>query len=248
MLMPNKSLLKSQVDALQAEIQDLRKHIDAKAVLRGITGGFKTSPRKSCEEAMEKAQQEKNQHLNQHRLARVSIARGVALTTQPGSVYSTIAKVLGQLGRLDRQDSLFEQFKREHTSASAHRLLQKISVSREDIEKAARADDEFQEHCENRTIQYKALAAKGNKKYQRILQDRQICDGKGNWRGDFDEALSILSGARTISQVQRGKNLGILNKAKLMFDTFMIGDEQFCVLYRQKWHRLLKHALALVNL
>ena len=220
MFKDNSTSISARIDSLQHEISELRRH--------------------------RLAAPPPPQH-QQHRLPRETIVRGISTTTRAGSLYSTTIKALARLGHLDLQDSLFEKFRRERTATSAHRLLQQISVPRDEMEAAVRADEKFQEHSKNRTVQYKTLAAKGNKKYQGILKNRKICDGKGRWHGDFDEMVFILSGARDIQQVKRGKNIQILNKAGLMFDTFMVGEEQYCVLYAQKWHRQFKRAVALVN-
>ena len=184
---------------------------------------------------------------HQHRIGLVTIAPGITVTTIPGSMYATILKVLGSLGHLDRHDYLFTTFLRTGTLAAAHQLLQQIGVSRTEMEEYVRADEEFFEHCAKRTQEYRKLAARGNKKYQRILKNTKICDKRGRWIGDMNEGVSILSGARTLAQVKKGKNLRILHKAHLMFDTMVVGTEQFCFLYPQKFHRAFLKATSLVH-
>ena len=183
----------------------------------------------------------------QHRIAHVAIASGVSVTTMPGSMYATILKVLAALGSLDRHDHLFKTFLQHRTVAAAHQLFQKIGVARTEMEEYVRADGEFQAHCDKRTQEYKKLAARGSRKYQHILKNPKICDKRGRWVGDLQEGINILSGGRTLLQVRKGKNLRILNKAGLMFDTMSIGEEQFCFLYHQKLHRAFLKAKALLD-
>ena len=83
-------------------------------------------------------------------------------------------------------------------------------------------------------------------KAARILKNPKICHS-GRWIGDIDEGVSILSDARIHKQVRIGKNLRILNKAGLMFDTLAVAGTPFCFLYKQKWHRQFLQAVALAN-
>ena len=73
------------------------------------------------------------------------------------------------------------------------------------MEEYVRADEMFQRHRDRRTTQYQLLAAKGNKKFANVLKNPLICDEHGNWRGDMNEAISILSGGRTPKQMERAK-------------------------------------------
>lgn len=179
------------------------------------------------------------------RIARVPIAPGISLTTYPGSLYSALCKVLARLGHLEQQDELFRNFQARLDHFAAHRLLQQIGVARPELEAGVRADEEYLAHCNKRTRMYRQHAAKRLPKYSRILRDPAICDAKGRWIGDINEALNILSGARTLKQVRRGKNLRILNRAGLMFDRMSIGNDEFAFLYKQKWHRVFKRAITL---
>ena len=187
----------------------------------------------------------------QHRIGRVTIAPGIALTTMPGSMYSAMAQALATAGSLDRHDAFFNAFLRKPNVAAALDLLKKIGMSRDELDLLVRANQQFREHCDDRTRQMKkALAtgtAKAKAKAHGILKNPKICDAHGRWIGNLDEGVSILSGARTLKQVRKGKNLRILNKAKLMFDNLEIEGIQLCLLYKQKWHREFLRAVALVN-
>ena len=187
----------------------------------------------------------------QRRMGRVNIAPGINLTTMPGSMYSAMAKAAASLGALDRHDALFNTFLRNQNAASAKHLLNAIGAPRAEMDMYVRANDEFRDHCDDRTRQVKKMlatgSAKAKSKARGILNNPKICDGRGRWIGDLDEGVSILSGARTLKQVRKGKNLRILNKAALMFDTLAVGGNQLCFLYKQKWHRAFLRAVALVN-
>lgn len=178
---------------------------------------------------------------------RIAIAPGFSVTTMPGSLYCTMLKVLAALGHLARHDHLFKTFTKDATVAAAHALFQEIAVARSEMEDYVRADNEFQAHCEKRTQEYRKLAARGNKKYQRILKNPNICDKRGRWIGDLQEGINILSGGRTLVQVRKGKNLRILHRAGLMFDTLPVGSQFFCVLYPQKHHRAFLKAVSLIQ-
>ena len=186
----------------------------------------------------------------QHRIGRVNIAPGITLTTLPGSMYSTMAKALASAGRLEEHDMLFNAFLRKPTADAALHLLQTIGMSREELGMFVRASEEFRAHCDDQTRRIKRILATGNTaakaKAAGILKNSKICHS-GRWIGDIDEGVSILSGARTLRQVRRGKNLRILNRAKLMFDTLAVAGTPFCFLYKQKWHRQFLQAVALVN-
>lgn len=187
----------------------------------------------------------------QRRMGRVNIAPGINLTTVPGSMYSAMAMAAARLGALDRHDALFNTFLRNPTAAAARHLLNAIGAPRSEFDMLVRANQEYRDHCDHRTRQMKKALATGTAKTKAkahgILKNSKICDGRGRWIGDLDEGVSILSGARTLKQVRKGKNLRILNKAGLMFDTLEVGGNQMCFLYKQKWHRAFLRAVALVN-
>jgi hypothetical protein len=63
----------------------------------------------------------------------------------------------------------------------------------------------------------------------------------------MDEVISILSGARTLEQLQRGKNQGILRRPKLMFDVAYRGEDQVLYLYPRRFHRVFVRARALAG-
>ena len=182
-----------------------------------------------------------------NRAARVEIAPGIALTANPGTLYATICAVLARLGNLAHHDVLFTAFTKDETASGAHKLLQHIGIARTELQERLYSDEFFNLHCQKRSERYKAAAAAGSKRHQRLLKDPHIFDSDGNWRGNLSEAIATLYGARTLGQVRRGKNLQILNKAGLMFDSLMIGTEQFCFLYKQKWHSEFKKALTLAK-
>lgn len=182
-----------------------------------------------------------------NRAARVEIAPGIALTAIPGTLYATLCAVLARSGNLAQHDVLFTAFNKDETATGAHKLLQHIGVARTELQERLYSDEFFNLHCQKRTERYKAAAAAGSKRHQRLLKDPHIFDGDGNWHGNLSEAIATLYGARTLGQVRRGKNLQILNKAGLMFDSLMIGTEQFCFLYKQKWHTEFKKALTLAK-
>ena len=184
-------------------------------------------------------------HKKQNRMPREQIAPRIWLTTQSGSMYTTLCKALARIGRLEQHDELFRTFQRKQTEFAAHRLLQQIGVARDELEAAVRSDHDFLVHCAKRTQLLQFRAVRGEKRAQQILRDPAICDARGRWIGDLAEGLNILSGGRSLRQVRRGKNLRILNRAGLMFDRVSVGEGEFCFLYKQKWHSAFKRAVAL---
>lgn len=234
-------------DPLQARMAELQREMDAlKTQIESPVPPAAPARTPPMRKANATAQSRTNRSTKQHRLGRVTIAPGIMLTTLVGSLYTTICKVLASLGHLSEHDGLFAEFMRRRTADAAKKLIAAISVSRADLEQYVRADEEFHEHCERRTLAYKNKAAVGSVRHQRILQNPSICHG-GNWSGDISEAISILSGARKPAQVRRGKNVQILNQASLMFDTTMVGGVQVCVLYKRKWHHAYTKAAELVK-
>lgn len=95
----------------------------------------------------------------QHRLGRVCIAPGITLTTQPGSLYATLLKVLAQRGMLARHNQIFKMFLEKRTAEAARNLLRRIGVPRLELDRQVRADEEYQDHCDARTLEYKNKAA-----------------------------------------------------------------------------------------
>jgi hypothetical protein len=180
----------------------------------------------------------------QRRIGRIILAPGFAPTTQVGSIYSTILKVLSENGHLDRHDQYFGSFCKRRTTAGARQLLHRIGTSRSQLEQSVRSNEEFKIHCAKQTVRLNERARAGDAKANQILQNPKICRA-GKWVGDLNEAVGVLLVARTIDGVRRGKNVQTLNKAKLMFDAPIIGGEQYCFLYPQKWHAAFNHALAL---
>ncbi len=228
------AVLQEKMAGLQARMQDARGGPKAHA---GGDHLLRVAKRRTRGRVAPKAQR---------RIGRVNIAPGITLTTVPNSMYSTMAKAAAKLGALERHDPLFNTFLRNPTAEAAKHLVNTIGAPRAELDMFVRASVEFREHCDERTRQIKNAAAKGSAKARGILKNPKICKG-GRWIGDIDEGVSILSGARTLKQVRNGKNLRILNKAGLMFDTLAVGGNQMCFLYKQKWHRAFLRAVALVN-
>jgi hypothetical protein len=182
-----------------------------------------------------------------YRPGRVTIARGINLTTLPGSLYSTALKVYAARGHLDQHDALFASFEKKQTPESALALLKKIGVAREELDPLIRVDEEFQRHCDEETEWYQHRAAAGDGKAKSILTDRKIFNERGRWVGDIDEAVRILRGARTLKQVRRGRNQRILNRARMMFDALEVGGMELGFLFRQRQHRVFRQAVRLAQ-
>ena len=260
MLMRNEEFIQARVAALKKEIEELEKQTVASPAT--ISKPRRGRPRKQPAPASvpttqpvatdvaptpKKKSKRRRRQRFQRRSSRVTIAPGIALTTRPGSLYATMGKVLANLGHLEKHDELFKEFLKDPTAGAAHRLFGQIAVSRKDLEHYVRADEEYQIHCKKRTSSYALKANAGSKKFKQLLKNPKIFDAGGNWIGNLDEGISILSGARNLSGVRHGKNLKILNKAGLMFDALMIGQEQFCFLYSQKWFPAFRKAKTLTK-
>jgi hypothetical protein len=188
----------------------------------------------------------KSQHKKtKDRSALVLLAPGFVATTVPGSLYSVILQALAHLGQLAAQDVHFKDFQENPTRESAQRLLDTIGVRRAELEQMTRANEEFREHCRERTKQLRNRAALGDRIAQGVLQNPDICTN-GKWIGDLDEALAILRGARSIGQYSRGKNVRILRRVGLMFDSDYSATELRAFLYARKNHRAYRQARALL--
>jgi hypothetical protein len=249
--MRNEADIEARIAALNQEVKQLERRLATKPIVRRLRSRGRP-PKTELDHApvVEPAQSSRKRRRRTravNRKARVTIAPGVKLTTNPGTMYSSICRCLAEMGKLRTHEQLFNAFEKEPTPSSALAVLQQIGVKRTEVEEAVRHDPEFRAHCVARTMRYQKAAAAGNKRYFELLSNRAICDEKGNWHGNFDEAISTLYGARTLTQVHRGKNVRILDKAGLMFDTFLVGDQQLCFLYQQKWYRVFKRAMALLK-
>jgi hypothetical protein len=252
MIMHSDTYINGRIAALQREVTDLQRHLRAAPFVRRLPSrgrpprnGAAEAPATPTPEAVTPGRTRRRRKRIVNRRGRVTIGPGVKLTTLPGTMYATVCKVLAARGRLAEHDVLFRAFLKAPEGATALALLQQIGVRRADLDELVRNDEEFRAHCHKRTLRYQKAAAAGNARYQELLTNSSICDAKGNWHGNLDEAIATLYGARKLTQVRHGKNLQILNKAKLMFDTFLIGDQQFCFLYRQKFYRAFRKATSL---
>ena len=184
--------------------------------------------------------------LLQRRMGRVVLPGNYVSTTQPGSLYSTTLLVLADKGRLAMQNYLFDQFRKQPTAVTARHLLEKIGVIRPVLDRIVRADPLYKQHCAKHTRRLHNLAARGDKHAEKILNNPKICC-RGRWRGDIDEAVSILRGARDEVNLDRLKNVRILRRSNLMFDSAYHGEQETCYLYPRKYHQLFLKARALVS-
>ena len=175
----------------------------------------------------------------------VVLTVGYIASTLPGSLYSTILRVLAERGHLALHAHLFEQFRNDQIAAGAKKLLRKIGVDRLALDQAVRDDELFKEHCKKRTRKLIERAAKGDPKAISIMNAPEICNERGQWRGDIDEAIDILYGARSPKLTGTRKNTHILRRLKLCFDRSTRDGEQFCFLYPAKCYALFQRARAL---
>ena len=160
-------------------------------------------------------------------------------------MYATMLGVLAKLGGLEQHGFWFKKFAIAPNVRTARCLLEQIAVAYTDLVKQVRTDEDFKEHCAKRTLDYKKRAMRGDKKYKEILRNRKICDARGRWIGDIEEGIGILRVGRKPGQVRRCKNVQILNRARLMFDSRFVGNDQFCFLYPQKFHALFSKAVGM---
>jgi len=183
---------------------------------------------------------------------RVILPGNYALTTIPGSLYSTLLLVLGALGKLDLQEALFAKFLKHKTPGGARKLLDKIGVARQQLDRHIRLDRAFKSYCAIRTSRLTGKAARGDKESLKILSNPKMCSSR-RWVGDIDEAVNILRGAREEEGLRTLKNVGILRRARsgknvgLMFNTSWRGNNQFCFLYPRKFHSAFRQARALAG-
>jgi hypothetical protein len=246
MIMANGNSVAKEMAALQQKMDELRAHPQNESAARpNASGKLKISKRRIPHCAGTRKAPK-----TQHRIGRDNIAPGINLTTLPGSMYSAMARALAIAGSLGQHDTLFNAFLRKPSKTAALTLVKKIGLSRDEMEMFVRANQAFREHCDDRTRRIKKALATGSAaakaKAAGVLKNPKICRS-GCWIGDLDEGVSIWSGARTLEQVRKGRNLQSLNKAGLMFDTMSIGGTQTCFLYKQKWHRPFLQAVALAT-
>jgi len=182
------------------------------------------------------------------------LAPGYSATTVSGSLYDTILRSLAMLAKLALHEHLFDQFAKDPTREAAEKLLEQIGVYLPELEQVLFADLRFREHQERKTALLKNRAATGDLRAKAILEDPVISDGRGNWRGDLQEALAILYGGRhpgrepePADPVRRGKNVRILRRAKLVFDRGHCGSNLVVYLYPRKYYRLFARARALAG-
>jgi hypothetical protein len=175
------------------------------------------------------------------------LAPGHRLTTIPGSLYDTALRVMADCGKLVLHQHLFGQLQKEGTPAAARKLLDEIGVPRSELERGVFDNALFREHQQRRTMLLKNRVAKGDVHAAAILRDPAIGDGHGNWRGDIEEAIAILYGGSRPAQLQRGKNVGILRRANLMFTRARRGEDTVLFLYPRRYHRLFLRARTLAG-
>lgn len=235
---------KAEMVELREEVQALRALIQSGASATAPSPVATTAtPRHAAPTTRHAA---RGHHVRKIRTPSV-LAPGYSTTTVPGSLYNSILRSLAILGHLDLHEHLFAQFVKSPTAESAGNLLEKIGVYRAELEQVLFADIAYREHQERRTMLLKNRSAKGDPKAKAILEDQEISDGKGNWKGDVEEALEILYGGRRPDQLQRGRNVRILRQSKLMFDRGFRDSAMVVYLYPRKFHRLFIRARALAG-
>lgn len=175
------------------------------------------------------------------------LAAGYTTTTVPGSLYNSILRTLAVLGRLELHEHLFGKFAKDPSPESARALLEKVGVYFVELQQVLFADLQYRKHQARRTLLLKNRSAKGDAKAKAILQDPEISDGHGNWKGDLEEAVEILYGGRQPGQLQHGRNVRILHRSKLMFDRGYRDSAMVVYLYPRKFHRLFIRARALAG-
>lgn len=179
------------------------------------------------------------------RSALVALAPGFVATTVPGSLYSVLLQSAAQLGQLAAQDSFFNEFRANPCRQMAQKVLDTIGVRHGDLDKLVHSNCQYRQHCSKRTMHLKNRAQRGDIKAKGILENPDKSKN-GRWFGNLGDAISVLSGARSVSQLNRGKNVRILKKIGLMFHVDHENGEQRVFLYAKKNHRLYRHARRLV--
>ncbi len=243
----------AQIAALQREVTLLHGVMRSTPPTRRSRLHSRPAPNEQAQSAPSAISQTQAPTVRHHRCRkinrrpRVTIAPGIKITTLPGTLYATTCKILAERGQLAEHDTLFAAFLKTPDKENAVMFLQLIGVTRAALEHRLDNDEEYRAHREKRSQMYQQLAAAGDPRYQKFMNNLRIVDADGNWRGNVDEALATLYGARKITLVHRRKNLQILNKAGLMFDSFTISGAQYCFLYKQKWHRVFRRAAALAK-
>lgn len=177
----------------------------------------------------------------------VRLASSYVVGTMTASLYTTLLTHLARLGRLELQAQLFAVFKQNATASSARALLKKIGVTRTELDAAIRADESFAEYCDEKTRRLQARAARGDASAISILNSSKSCDKRGKWRGDIDEAVGILRGRRAPNLRGVHKNVDIIKRARLLFNTGVRGTDEVCFLYDQRYFRLFEKARTLSN-
>lgn len=184
-------------------------------------------------------------HVRKERAALVSLAPGYIATTVPGSLYSVLLQSTAQLGQLAAQDSFFNEFRANPNRQMAQKILDTIGVRHSELDKLVHANCEYRQHCSKKTMLLKNRASRGDINAKGILENPEKSKN-GRWLGNLGDAISVLSGARSVAQLNRGKNVRILRKIGLMFDVDHENGEQRVFLYSKKNHRLYRHARRLV--
>lgn len=229
----------SAVEVLEARVRELEEELGRKARPAG-------KARRAKRAELRRAPSEPERR-SSNRAPTSVLAPGHLATTHKGSLYDATLRALATVGQLSVQPAYFAEFLNDHTPGGARRLLDHIGVFLEELRQALAADEAFREHRDRRTRLLRNRAAQGCQKSAAILANREICDGHGRWQGDLEEALAILCGGRTLRQYRRGKNVGILRSARVMFDRAWRGDRQVLYLYPARYHAAFKRARALVG-
>lgn len=174
-----------------------------------------------------------------------TLVTGYYTSTRQGSLYDAILRALAEGSKLEAQAALFKRFSKNPSENSARKLLGSIAMYQSEIARLLRHNPEFQAHCDRRTFKLQKLAAAGDARATKILSDPSFSTG-GRWVGNIDEALSILCGARRLSQFERGRNVRIMRKAGLMFDIIR-QDDPILFLYPRRFHREFRQAAELAK-
>lgn len=164
------------------------------------------------------------------------LAPGYVATTRRGSIYATLLRTISEVGGLARQHVLFSNFQKNPSGRHARRLLNQIGVPAKKLERLIRSDQEYKAHCQKRTQLLRARAARGDARAKKALQNPARCSAGGQWKGNIAEAIDTLFAARSRSNLKRCKNIRILKRIHLMFDTIDRNGVRICFLYPEKNH------------